>query len=291
MPVIIDLHSFGTENIINRDKLPINMGNKKAIWLTDVHFNFLTPKDIQRFIAKIQNESPEIVLVGGDTGEAHDVASYLGLLEQSLDSQIFFVLGNHDFYWGSLSQVKEEVSKITKGCGRLFYLDEIPFVELSENTALVGHSGWADGRLGNYEISNVMLNDYILIREFAGLTKNDRLKQLNDLGDRAASKLQFSLEIAVRKYKNILCLTHVPPFKESCWHEGSLSNDDYLPHFACKAVGDVLRTVMQGNPDSYLTVLCGHTHSPGKAQILSNLEVLTGEAEYGEPKIQKVIYL
>ncbi len=267
------------------------MGNKKAIWLTDLHFNFIDNEALQRFIAEIQKEHPEILLIGGDTGEAQNVASYLKELEQSLDSQIFFVLGNHDFYSGSLSKVREEVSKITKGSDRLFYLDEVQFVELSGDTALVGHSSWADGRLGNYENSNVMLNDYILIREFVGLTKDDRLKQLNDLGDQAASKLQSSLERVVRQYRNILCLTHVPPFRESCWHEGSTSDDNYLPHFACKAVGDVLRTTMQRNPDSYLTVLCGHTHSPGKVQILDNLKVLTGEAEYEKPKIQKVIYL
>lgn len=267
------------------------MSNKKAVWLTDVHFNFLDTMGFQKFITEIQNESPEIVLVGGDTGEANNVASYLKQLEQSLESKVFFVLGNHDFYRGSISQVRGEVSKIANASERLFYLDEIPFVELSDDTVLLGHSSWADGRLGNYEHSNVILNDYLLIREFAGLTKEERLRKLNELGDQAALKLKSSLEITVRKYKNILCLTHVPPFRESCWHEGNISDDNYLPHFACKAVGDVLRTTMRENPDSYLTVLCGHTHSSGNVQILDNLKVITGKAEYGKPEIQKVIYL
>ena len=37
-----------------------------------------------------------------------------------------------------------------------------------------------------------------------------------------------------------------------------------------------------------MTVLCGHTHSPGFAQILDNLEVRTGGAQYGEPALQRV---
>ena len=267
------------------------MGNRKAIWLTDLHLNFLDFTGNQRFINQIRNEKPDIILIGGDTGEAHNIISYLKELEQSLDPEIYFVLGNHDFYKGSLSQVREEARNATNKYEKLFYLDETPFVELSKDTALIGHSSWADGRLGDYKKSDVMLNDYLLIRELSGLTKADRLKKLNQLGDEAASQLQSKLEIVVEKYNSILCLTHVPPFRESCWHEGRISDDDYLPHFACKAVGDVLRTTMKKNPNSYLTVLCGHTHSPGKFQTLKNLEVLTGKAKYGQPEIQKVIYL
>jgi hypothetical protein len=62
--------------------------------------------------------------------------------------------------------------------------------------------------------------------------------------------------------------------------EGRVSDDAWLPHFACKAIGDVLVEVMTRNVDRELLVLCGHTHSPGEAQILPNLKVLTGAAEY-----------
>jgi len=272
-------------------QLPISMGSRKAIWLTDLHLNFLDYRSNQEFINQIRNEKPEIILIGGDTGESQNVFFHLKRLDKSLDSEIYFVLGNHDFYNGSLSEVRKEASKATKHSEKLFYLDKIPFVELTNDTALIGHSSWADGRLGNYEKSKVMLEDYLLVKDFCGLTKTNRLRQLNKLGDEAASKLQSNLEKVVGKYKNILCLTHVPPFRESCWHEESISGDYYLPHFACKAVGDVLRSTMQRNPDSNLTVLCGHTHSFGKVKILDNLEVITGGAKYGQPKIQKVIHL
>lgn len=73
-----------------------------------------------------------------------------------------------------------------------------------------------------------------------------------------------------------------------CWHEGQISDDNSLPHFSCKAVGDVLRAVMQAYPESNLTVLGGHTHSSGVARILPNLTAFTGEAEYTKPIIQQV---
>jgi hypothetical protein len=36
-----------------------------------------------------------------------------------------------------------------------------------------------------------------------------------------------------------------------------------------------------------MTVLCGHTHGAGRAQLLPNLEVKTGGADYGWPNLQE----
>jgi len=267
------------------------MKKKKMLWTTDIHLNFLKNKGLEFFIKEIQNESPDILLIGGDIGEAQSVCSYLQKLDQSIECPIYFVLGNHDYYRGSLYKVNEDVCRISNSSKKLFFLDTIPFVELTKEVALVGHSGWADGKFGDYSGSEVMLNDYVLINEFIGLNKNQRLNKLNELGNEAASKIEQKLIATFNHYKKVLCLTHVPPFRESCWHEGKISDDNYLPHFSCKSVGNVMKKIMQSKPDCYLEVLCGHTHSSGNAQILNNLNVITGKATYGKPEIQKIIYL
>jgi hypothetical protein len=162
-------------------------------------------------------------------------------------------------------------------------------VELTDNTGLVGHGGWADGRLGNAVRSEVLLNDYFYIDEFIGLDRERRFVQLNVLGDECAVYLKSILPAAAERFRHLLLLTHVPPFKASCWHEGQISDDEFLPHFACRAVGDVLVEAMQKHPECDLTVLCGHTHSPGEVTILPNLLVKTGGATYGSPCIQELI--
>ena len=50
-------------------------------------------------------------------------------------------------------------------------------MELTKDAALVGVDGWADGRLGDYARSTVMLNDYLLIENIAGLDKARRLQE------------------------------------------------------------------------------------------------------------------
>jgi hypothetical protein len=83
--------------------------------------------------------------------------------------------------------------------------------------------------------------------------------------------------------------THVPPFREAAWYQGRPLADDYLPFFSCKAAGDVLLNVAGSHPACRIVVLCGHTHGGGEVQVLENLRVVTGPAEYGRPEIQQVI--
>lgn len=88
--------------------------------------------------------------------------------------------------------------------------------------------------------------------------------------------MRARLPQALSEFQHVIFATHVPPFREACWHRGKISDDDWLPHFTCKAVGDVLLEIMKENPDRKLIVLCGHTHGAGEAQQLPNLKVLTG---------------
>ena len=45
----------------------------------------------------------------------------------------------------------------------------------------------------------------------------------------------------------------------------------------------------QTHPVCQILVLCGHIHDGGERQVSENLRVLTGPAEYGKPKIQRII--
>ena len=233
----------------------------------------------------------DAILLGGDIGEADSVTGFLAEIERELQLPIYFVLGNHDFYRGSIAAVREAVAQQTAASQWLRWLSVSGVVPLTATTALIGHDSWADGRLGDFFRSEVLLNDYVLISELRGHGKQARYAQLNALGDEAAEFLERRAYEALAGWRNVIVLTHVPPFRESCWHEGRISDDDYLPHFACRAVGEQLAAVMRGQPDKTMTVLCGHTHSAGTHVVLNNLTVYTGQAEYGEPKIQRVLEL
>jgi 3',5'-cyclic-AMP phosphodiesterase len=264
----------------------------RLAWLTDIHLNFLPIEQSQEFLRLVRSTEPDAVLISGDIAEAHDLRRYLELIDQELARPIYFVLGNHDFYHGSIVGVREMTVDICERHPRLHYLThyESP-IELTPSVALVGHDGWADGRIGSYETSIVQMTDWQLITDFIGRGKLERWPTLQSLGDEAATHLRRVLLLALEKHETAIVLTHVPPFREACWHQGQLSNDDWAPHFACKAVGDALLDIARTHPHRRIEVYCGHTHGAGKCRPLRNLHIHTGGADYGTPQVQKMLEL
>lgn len=260
-------------------------------WITDPHLNFLEPHDLARFFAEMREQAAEFdgFLVTGDIGEAPSVVELLKQWDDRVGKPTYFVLGNHDFYFGSIAEVRTQVDRLCAARPGLHYLTHRGVIEVGRQTALVGHDGWADARSGDYERSYVMMNDYRLIAELAGVGKRERWPLLKEMGDQAADHLRRVLGDAVSRFDNVWVATHVPPLREACWHEGQISDDEWAPHFTCLAVGDVLLQTADAHPHCRLEVFCGHTHGEGVTQPRPNLTIHTGGAVYGSPRIDRVI--
>ena len=263
-----------------------------VLWVTDIHANMLLPDVFHKFLDELAERKPKAILIGGDIAVAWDITAVLSSFAKSLTCPVFFVLGNHDFYGGNIQTVRSQVLGLDHS--NLTYLSASGVNVLMENVALIGHDGWSDGRYGKFETSPVALNDYLKIQDLHHIDIGTRewvdrpglLKKLNALGDEAGTHIRKNLREAVQHYPTTLLLTHVPPFQEASWHEGRISDDQWAPHFTCKAVGDAIMEVMVEHPHRQLITLCGHTHSPGITQPLPNVKVYTGHAIYGITQIQ-----
>jgi 3',5'-cyclic AMP phosphodiesterase CpdA len=267
----------------------MGLGTLRLAWLTDLHFNFLSYARVEEFLGSVEALEPDAVVISGDISEARDLDQMLSHIDDRLQRPTFFVLGNHDFYHASIREVRARVESLCEQKPRLHYLTGMDEpVELTSSLGLLGHDGWADARLGDYERSMVMMNDYRLIAELAVHGKRDRLPILQALGDEAAAHIRLLLPKALARFEHVILATHVPPLREACWHEGKTSDDEWAPHFTCKAVGDAILEIVRDFPHRQVTVLCGHTHSPGECQPLPNLHILTGSAKYGRPIVQQV---
>ncbi len=273
----------------------------RLAWLSDTHLNFVDEQTRDTFIERIKDHKPSAVAISGDIAESHDVRDHLQRFESILQLPVYFVLGSHDYYGSHISHVRSTLTQQSLESRYLDYLSASGVVPLTERTALIGHDSWPDGRCGDFQRSSVLVEDFFQIKDLipAGtyigrqpvLPKRIRLKAMQSLARQAVEHFSKLLPEAIKSFENIIVVTHVPPFREACWYNGKISNDDYLPHFSCQTVGDLLRTIMEARPDRKMTVLCGHTHSDGEAEILGNLTVLTAKATYGAPDIQRVIDL
>ncbi len=264
-------------------------------WLTDIHLNFIDDVARQKFYQEIVNTGCDGVLISGDIAEAPCLAGILNEMVRYVDKSIYFVLGNHDYYRGQIDEVHNEMRELTKNNDKLFWLPASRMQILENNTILIGQDGWADGRLGDYKNSRVVLSDSRMIADLFQekiLGKYQLLEKMQQLADADAMKLQNDLEQAISQApKKIMVLTHVPPFKEACLHQGKASGDDWLPYFGSKVIGDMLFEIAQKNNKIGFLVFCGHTHSESQYIPLPNLIIEVGKAEYNYPEIQKVIII
>ena len=260
----------------------------KVGWLSDIHLNFLNKVELTQFFQRLVPNMVDVWLLSGDIGEAESIVSHLRGFESAMQTRIFFVLGNHDFYRGSISSVKNAVGLFAETSECSTWLTSSGPQILTDDVVLVGDDSWADARFGDPLASTVELNDFQLIKELMGLSKRERIISLNRLGDEAAARLESKLNQAVTIGRKILVLTHVPPFRESTWHRGCVSSDEWIPWFSCQSVGKVILGCAESNPESDFLVLCGHTHSAGEYSPVGNVHVLTAKADYGQPRVQKI---
>lgn len=270
----------------------------RLAWLTDIHLNFLNEEKRKAFYINIKEalgSHLNHVLISGDIAEARDVKNILLEMEDYLQCLIIFVLGNHDFYHGSVKGICAEMVSLWKERNKLYYLPMEPLM-LRNGIVLVGANGWADGRYGDYNNSHVLLNDSILIEELKVSTKRSLairqpllLAKMQALADIDAFDLEQQIkDVLNSKPSKIIILTHVPPFKEAALYRGVISDDDHLPFYASKVMGDVLLRAASDNPGIEFLVLCGHTHGKAEYQALPNLLVKVGAASYREPQIQEI---
>lgn len=278
-----------------------NLKNFKLLWITDPHLNFVHEEAIKSFCRKIKEKEPNAVVITGDIAEAPSIVSYLGFMDLNLENKcpIFFVLGNHDYYHGTIEGVREvmerlftydEASKMILE-PRLGWLSSSGVVPLTEKTALIGHDGWYDGQYADWYKSKVYLNDYLLIGELADRAcpvRELRFAKINELAKEAAEIVRNNLSEAFKTFEHVYVATHVSPFRENSTYEGKISDDDWMPHFSSKHMGDMLLEMADNYQHKQITVLCGHSHGGADNQITHNIRCVTGEARYRHPRINHV---
>ena len=284
----------------------------RLAWATDIHFNFLTHKQVRAFLSKVEEQAFDTLLLAGDLSNGRQLLRHLRMIEDQISRPVYFVLGNHDYYHSSFEKVHLKMRPYCQPESRLRFLGNGEVIPLGTDTVLVGTSGWADGRYGSYASSQVVLNDHLHIQDFArlgyegqswvgalarklglpwsappGLAQRRQkiLDLMNRLGDAAAAYIELVLFRALAGAGTVILLTHVPPFAEGCMPQGKPPKPKILPFYACKALGDTLLRIAERFPSKKILVLCGHTHGPTRVRIRPNLEVRVGAAEYHKPDL------
>ena len=263
----------------------------KICWVTDPHLEFLNRWDQQPFLDRLARQAGDAFLITGDIADSIQIGSVLDRLAQSVRKPVYFVLGNHDFYQGSVRETNAAVDGQVAKHFNLDWLQGREIIELGVTTALIGIGGWADGLGGLGPETPRRVADFEYINDLSTLANDyERFSWMRNFANRDAAQLKIVLEEAMAKYAKVIVATHVPPFEEAAWYEGTPSEPDYQPFFSSPTMGKMLLEAAREHPEQTVDVYCGHTHGKG-IYTIANITVFTGDAEYREPKINGIIEL
>lgn len=259
-------------------------------WATDIHLDFLAnrPDETLTFMESLVKSNPTGIFLTGDISTAKGIVYHLSAIEKVAQRPIYFVLGNHDYFGSSIVEIRKTMRELSNVSPFLRYMPTMPYYTLTPSTAVVGHDCWYDALNGDWQKSNFEMSDWNAIHEFHEVRGNmsSVVTMARKLAHEGVTHLHNAIKQAVRHHKNIVILSHYPPFRESHIHQGKVGDDNAQPWFTCKMLGDMLLDASKAFPNHQFTVLAGHTHGKYNGKINDNLIVNVGEAEYWYPKLQ-----
>lgn len=277
----------------------------KLAWCTDIHQDFLSPFRREAFLTELETSGADALMITGDISTARDLEEHLSLVATRFSAPIYYVLGNHDYWHGSIDSVRALTVELEAKHPNLIYLGNRSYVKLSESAALVGHDAWYDAIYGEWKTSRFEMPDWYFIKDFvdAGCCEFygrghwifDMPKVVGTakaIASRCAEHIEKGIHEAVGLgFKQVIVATHVPPFEEAHWHEGKLGDASAQPWFTSGLLGDVLETAALTYPDNVFVSFSGHTHGEFHGTRRHNLHVHVGGAHYGRPHIQTIVYV
>lgn len=275
----------------------IKFGMLKISWCTDTHLDFLPDDKVFAFANKLIADNPNVILMTGDVSVAKLLPMHLAMLESVVNRPIYFVLGNHDYYGGSIENVRQAMKQVSNMSQYLRYLPNTPYIKLSEDTALIGHDGWYDARVGNVSKSNLVMNDWLKISDFVFANCFDRgvpnygriIEVARKFAQDAVLHVANAIKQAAKNHKVIIIATHFPPFEEVHQNNARSGDEASRPWYTSIIMGETLKRAAAAYPHVRFEVFAGHTHSGFEGQISNNLFCKVGQSSYGNPSVARTM--
>lgn len=263
----------------------------KYIWHTDTHLNLAWPFSINNLVRNIRHENPTGVFITGDISNGKNVENHLDKLASQLDTNIYFVLGNHDYHGRTVDSVHDDMKRLCDRHSNLYWMTNSGIISLTEDIALIGTEGWYDAHHGDSGWIKFTV-DRLLTIDFKSTSFDEQLKTFRQMAQNSANMIEKLLEKALEQHKIVYILTHFPPWKEATRDEGTLMENFWLPYNTNIILGKKIEKVMEGRNKKKVIVLSGHTHQQTSITVQRNIECRVANSSYsGFHKKNERIYL
>lgn len=246
------------------------------IWATDIHLNYFTDEYICNFGKALAKEyKAKGLIISGDISLGNKLERNLKTLSSAVQMPIYYVLGNHDYWYSSFSEVDHLTDKLSAD-NSLIDLNK-SLIKINEDTILIGFTGWYDCRFGKIN-SEISMSDWSKISDYKD---QDPISVSQKRSSFYSSFKERALSLQDLGVKNQIIVTHFPPFEKLI-----KGKKDAKPFYGSSDSGNMLLAL--GNHYNKLICLSGHTHSKASYH-LNNLSCYVGEACRGKPSLAGII--
>jgi len=250
-------------------------------WLTDTHLDFIQNPGVRRKFFQSLSKTGFPLCITGDISDGKHLIRTLEEFSEATELPIYFVTGNHDYYFSSWENMRPRIEDCCRQHSNLFYLPVFGVTNLNKDTCIIGTDSWYDGRIvANFHRTPFALNDFNYIGELAAVEERDLPRVFQSRADAALVHLKQLCDVAVTKYKKIIILSHPIPFGRMDKTPSSLS-----PFYVWYDAGKYIFDFADQHPENSFLWLSGHTHNNGTFSNGNNLDCFSLGAEYGYPKI------
>jgi predicted phosphohydrolase len=220
----------------------------KLRYLSDLHLEFISPKQMKHFIKKIPSNMDEICILAGDIGNPY--TSNYDIFMKFISNHFkktFVIPGNHEYY--NTTKTIHETNVFMSDYFRQF--KNITFLnnhyEIYENICFIGTTLWTRITNPKYKI-----NDVHNIPHFDHIEYN----KLHEIS------VEF-LEDVLQNQDNCVVITHHMP-SDSLIHEKYTTKamKPYNQWFACN-----MEELVKINKHKIKCWIYGHTHTPSYVML------------------------
>lgn len=241
------------------------------LWATDLHLNYFSDDFIKNFALSTRKKfiNPKGLIISGDISLGNKLERQLNVLSDTLQIPIYFVLGNHDYWYSSFQEIDLLINKICQN-SNIICLDNSSII--INDVEIIGFTGWYDCQFGEIDLS-INMNDWVRIEEFK--KSNNYL----NISIERSKKFLLMERFIKNKHKinKQIIVTHFPPFESLIKNKGKAK-----PFYGCKSSGEMIVKIAEHY--SNIIVLSGHTHNKAHIKI-NNINAYVGEACRGKPEI------
>jgi len=245
---------------------------KKYVWLSDTHLSMsVVPAMKRRFIDRITSIKADGLIITGDISNGLWLESDLRYLAEHHPKPIYFVLGNHDYYWRHMGSVHEDVRRLCKEYTNLLWLSgqDNP-IAIAPGVSLVGHEGWFDANCGDrdstwWAIDRALNFDFWRVGDHV-----DQIYMWRQMSKMSADFIESMVESASKTSDVIYVATHFPPWPEASRADGKILEKLWYAYNTNTTLGKRLEK-LASSTRSQIVVLAGHTHLSCNLTVAKNL--------------------